>query len=941
MLSTKKTGWINRKVLLIFLLAVVTACSEGNSEKELMDRVKGYLESRDLNAATLELKNILREDANNAEARYLLGKISLEMGDLKTAQKDLRRALDAGWDEAVVQLALAEVMFRQGYFQKVLDDIPIKDNYPDTVKADLIGLWALSEAGLGKWDKSEQTIKTGESIAADSLWLLHSKIRLELYNKELELARQTLEHALKVHPESKDLWLLSAGMAEENGEPTKVFDALQKVIDLDPPKNITVWGRQARLAQTEFWLKQPDYDKASNIIDPVLKMYPGDPLANYLKGLIAFMKGEYDQTEERLLIALKVLPEHRPSLLLFGALNYARRDFQQAAYYLEKASALEPDDVGAQNLLGRTYLMLGQYDEAEDRLRFASSKVDDDSELLALIGLSKLRGGDMQAGIDELEKAAAAAPDNIAIRNELARTYIDVGKTGQAIKELESLLEGSDQQHRTEALLTLTYIRAGEFDKALDMAAKLIKEVPDSPLPHNFEGAAYEAKQDFLSAKDSYQAALDIDQKNSMALIGLARLDLHAGETDAARSRYEAILKTDQDNSQALFGLAKIIGQEGRVNEALQLIEKARTANPDALEPRLFLAEYYLKKNNPAEALILAQEASKIAPRDSRVLALLGRAQLGTNQGKEALSTLSSLVESETEWADGYFFLAQAQVYNDNLSAAKKSLLKVLQLDSTYHDARLALGNLELRAGNIKEARNIAYDLQKIKRNEASGYLLEGDILMSSNKTSEASQAYQKAFELSPNSTTVLKLYSSVKSSGNTESALRILESWLEENPQDGVVRQFMANAYQVDGNVERAISEYEKVIELYPNSSAALNNLAWLYFQEKNEKEQALGLAKRAHELSPDSVAILDTYGWLLVETGSLQQGFVLLNKAAGASDNESIHYHLAVALARMGERDNAIEELKPLIEGEKLFPEKDQAEALLEKLKESAIDE
>ena len=142
-----------------------------------------------------------------------------------------------------------------------------------------MGLWALSEAGLGKWDEAEQTIKTGESITGDSLWLLQSKIRLDIHRKELQTAGQVLEHALKVFPDSQDLWLLSAGLAEENGERTNAIEALQKVIDLDPPRNITAWGRRARLTQSQIWLKQQDFAKAKAVIAPVLKAYPSDPQA--------------------------------------------------------------------------------------------------------------------------------------------------------------------------------------------------------------------------------------------------------------------------------------------------------------------------------------------------------------------------------------------------------------------------------------------------------------------------------------------------------------------------------------------------------------------------------------------------------------------------------------------------------------------------------------
>ena len=126
-----------------------------------------------------------------------------------------------------------------------------------------------------------------------------------------------------------------------------------------------------------------------------------------------------------------------------------------------------------------------------------------------------------------------------------------------------------------------------------------------------------------------------------------------------------------------------------------------------------------------------------------------------------------------------------------------------------------------------------------------------------------------------------------------------------------------------------------ERVIEQYPDSGAVLNNLAWLYFHEKNEKKRALGLAKKAYQLVPEDVAILDTYGWLLLETGSLEQGIWLLHKAAKASMNSSIHYHLAVALVRTGDRDAAVDELKTILKSGKTFPEKEKAEALLQELR------
>ena len=930
-MGIKKTGWLSGKVLLIPLLVIITACGEGSNEKELMERAKGYLESRDLNAAALELKNILRNDANNAEARYLLGKISLELGDMKDAQKELRRALDTGWNESVVQVSLAEVMFRQGYFQKILDDVPVKDSYPDAVKADLLGLWALSEAGLGKWDDAEQTIKTGESIAADSLWVLQSKIKLEIYREALPSAGQILEHALKVFPDSQDLWLVSAGLAEKNGELTKAIEALQNIIDLDPPRNITAWGRQARLAQGQIWLKQQDYVKAKAVIEPVLKTYPADPLANYLGGLVAFKQGEYDLTEERLLLALKVVPDHRPSLLLFGALDYVRGDYQKAAYYLEKAAALQPEDVGAQTLLGRTYLMLGQYDEAENRLKFALSQMGDDAELLALVGVTRLRGGS-EAGIQELEKAAAVAPADTAIRSELARAYMATGETERAIKELESALEGNDQQHSTEALLILAYLRANEFDKAIDLATRLSEQLPNNPLPHNLAGVAYEGKQDYSAAQHNYDTALGIQPDNIMAMLSLARLDLRTGSVEIARKRYHSVLKIDPNNAAAMVALAKLSADEGKIEETIELLEKAGKADEKAVEPRLILSKYYLNKGLAEKALGYANEALKVAPLNSSVILAVGQAQLGAGK-PAAVQTLKKLVERLPDSPDVHYYYAQARARFGDIAGTRQSLQRALVLKPDHLLALRALGKLELSEGKADEALKISQKLITVLPEAASGYALKGDVLIAKGKVKDALQAYYSALAYAKDGEVVIKISKVERVLGDSAVSYDVLNKWLEQYPEDQAVRHILAMSYMTDGKKDAAISQYERILKKQSDNPSVLNDLAWLYY-ERGE-QGALEMAEKAYRLAPDNAAIQDTYGWILVQSGRVESGLIALEQAASSAPNiPDIRYHLAAALAKAGEKTRAKEELNVILQSDKPFSERTSAEALLAEL-------
>ena len=182
-------------VFLSLILVFVSACGTGVNINESLERARQFLENNDLNAASLELKNILREDASHAESRFLLGKISLRLGDTKTAKKELQRAKDAGWDEASVSLLMAETLYRQGSFQALRDDIPIKDLYPAKVKAELLGFWAIAEIALGKWEDAEETVKSGSAIDAQALWILQSSIRLQLHNDDGEAAKQSVSKA--------------------------------------------------------------------------------------------------------------------------------------------------------------------------------------------------------------------------------------------------------------------------------------------------------------------------------------------------------------------------------------------------------------------------------------------------------------------------------------------------------------------------------------------------------------------------------------------------------------------------------------------------------------------------------------------------------------------------------------------------------------------------
>jgi len=147
------------------------------------------------------------------------------------------------------------------------------------------------------------------------------------------------------------------------------------------------------------------------------------------------------------------------------------------------------------------------------------------------------------------------------------------------------------------------------------------------------------------------------------------------------------------------------------------------------------------------------------------------------------------------------------------------------------------------------------------------------------------------------------------------------------------VARNYLADAYLQQKQYKPAAEQYQVLLTQTPQSLIALNNLAWIYQQMQDKR--AVATAEQAHKLAPENPLVLDTLGWILVQQGDAKRGTGLLQKAHSLQPDEgSIHYHYAAALAKMGERSRAQNELESLLKRGAQFQEESEARALLKQL-------
>jgi tetratricopeptide (TPR) repeat protein len=197
------------------------------------------------------------------------------------------------------------------------------------------------------------------------------------------------------------------------------------------------------------------------------------------------------------------------------------------------------------------------------------------------------------------------------------------------------------------------------------------------------------------------------------------------------------------------------------------------------------------------------------------------------------------------------------------------------------------------------EALQRARRLQGTHPGAPDAHVLVGDALGIQGNYAAAVQEYRKAANISFTEPVAMRLIEALRNSGNGGGAARVLELYLQQNPQNIPAQVLAANSFMQAQRWDGAIAIYEKLRKRIGDRDATvLNNLAWAY-SEKGDYARAVPVARKAWELDKQNPATTDTLGWLLYKSGQDKaEALSLLEKASrGAPSDDQIRAHLDAA--------------------------------------------
>jgi len=915
-------------VLVLTLTLSLMGCADKSPESHI-EEAKLALKKSDYKAAVLELKNALQSAPANTEARLLLGQAFQFIGQWANSEKELRKAMEQGAPAEQVLPMLAKALVKTGKYQAMIDLAIPKAGLSSLALAAIQAERATAFMSLNKPTEAVAAIDQGGKVLAAvggnaySNDLQLAKVRMAFLNQQPTQALALLEGALQRDAKSTDALYMKAQLLLGEGKAPEALKVYEQITAARPDEIM------AHLAIADLKLSVNDMAAAEKALQAAEKVDANNLSVKYTRAKVSHSKGDLNKANEALQQVLRIAPDHLPSLLLNAAVSYGLGNYEQSLKNANRVLGQMPGHLPAAKLVAANELGRGNAKAAMDVLQPLAQAHPQDIGLLSMLGETNLQLGQYDKAAVYLDRAAALQPKDAAIKQRQARVHLAQGQADLAVRELEEAARLSDKAARGDLTLITLHMGRKEFDKALQAIATLDKKLPNNPVTSYLRGLALSGKNDRAGARKAFEQAIALRPDFFLAAANLAHLDMAENKPDTARQRFTAILESNAKNTQAMMALAALAEANKANKEALDWLEKAAKADPKAIPPRGELVRYYLADKKPQQALAVAREAASANPDSASALGLLGTAQMAAGDKLGALSTFSKASEKAPKSAEAFYELGAAQVVSNRVREGRASFDKALALQPGHVGALDSLLLLDVADRKLERALQRVRAFQAQNPKSPAGFEREGDILFGQKQYVQSAKAYERGLGLGLDLQVFGKMLGALAQSGNQKLADQKLTDLLARFPGDVQVQSFAADYFMSVGRNAESLRLYEGLRQTQPNNPAFLNNSALLYQRLKDGR--AVQTAEQALKLAPDNANFMDTLGWILVEQGQAAKAVDLLKQAsAKAPKSSSIRYHLAVALARAGNKADAKRELAALLKTGRDFPEAEEARKL-----------
>jgi tetratricopeptide (TPR) repeat protein len=464
--------------------------------------------------------------------------------------------------------------------------------------------------------------------------------------------------------------------------------------------------------------------------------------------------------------------------------------------------------------------------------------------------------------IDALQKTVRYSPDNFEYKVALADLNRETRKFDEAIAIYEELVEEYPEKPELNFYLSDLYLRIKQIDKAIEFLDKLENNMGISetvsmqkfqlysyidkkenalaeieklsakfPMETKYPiimGDLYLEQNDTVNALKYYNQAYKLDSNNPYYFLSMARYYEHLGEKDAVIQEINKALRNlslDIETKLEILGkyIQTLRQTKQEMDSANALLETLLEQHSQEKELNMIYGEFLLLQDKTDEARFQFQIVTEATPDNISAWRHLLTIALKENEMDEVIAICDGALLHFPEASEFYFYKGTACYVKKEYSTA----LTIFQkgLETIPEDNRTLLSNFYGQIGDLYYHLNdkgkayqsydtaIEYDESNILILNNYAYFLSLD----KKDLDKAERMSAKCVQIQPDNATYIDTYAWVFfRKGNYSLAKFYIESALSKNHENsGDIIEHYGDILFMTGNVDRALDEWEKALEL------------------------------------------------------------------------------------------------------------------------------
>lgn len=571
----------------------------------------------------------------------------------------------------------------------------------------------------------------------------------------------------------------------------------------------------------------------------------------------------------------------------------AEKQFDRAIAECQRAIEIQPDAVAAYKLWGSVLQGRGNLAEAiecyQTVVKINSSDVQAHVNLGSLYAMTQQRS----QAIACYQKAIALQPNLAAAYRNLARVWTQDGK----------------QEEANEC-----------WYEAFSLEPEKV-----SPAHHFKLGNILFRQGKMTQAIACYQRAIELNPNLNGVYQNLAKALTKQGKLDEAAVCLQ--------KAAALNGNYSVSGSKAvdSVPAATQVnaYQNSRQAAAETGDTIASSAEVNHPGNNPAksaETLRLSARAID-ADKPMKVVNSVGaetyikQAESYYNQGKfeEAITECKRAIEIKPEAAIAYKIAGNATQAMGKVDAARYWYTEALEIEPNFAEIHANLGSIYAQHKQWQNSIACYQKAIEIKPDLVVAYRNLAKVFLQSGQPQVGAEYWYEALTLDINWATAeehFTLGNTLLEHGKLEKAISCYQRAIQLQPSYADAYHNLGEVLSVQEQWEEAIASYQQAIELNPYYEGSHYSLGKVW-ASLDRREEAIACYRTAIELNPHFAQAYQSLGEVLDSRGQLDEAIGCYEKTIELKpDIWEVHHKLGDALQEKGEIDGAIEAYNRAIE-------------------------